>query len=198
MKRLLLAAVTAALAAPVLAANVGVSVSVGQPGFYGRINLGDAPHPQLMYAQPVVIEPVPAGVIPEPLYVYVPAYQAKNWREYCRRYGACSQPVYFVQQTWYENVYVPRYRREHLRSQVLYAHDIHSDVVRASVIRAHDVHAESVHARVVYRVEGEPRGPHGEDIHAPAVQAGDIEAHDIHARVIEADTLYVHDLHADH
>lgn len=61
MKRLLLAAVTAALAAPVLAANVGVSVSVGQPGFYGRINLGDAPHPQFVYAQPVVIEPVPAG-----------------------------------------------------------------------------------------------------------------------------------------
>ncbi|EIN01315.1 MULTISPECIES: hypothetical protein [Paraburkholderia] len=196
MKRLfIVAALTATVAAPAFAADVGVSVNVGQPGFYGRIDIGNAPPPQLIYSQPVVIEQAPANAAP--VYLYVPAYQTKEWRKYCRKYAACSEPVYFVQQTWYEGVYAPRYRHARPQPQILYAHDIHSDVVRAGVIRAHDIHAENVHARVVYRVDGEPGGPHGEDIHAPAVGASEIDAHDIHARVVEADTLYVHDLHSD-
>ncbi|RDK08390.1 hypothetical protein DN412_21385 [Cupriavidus lacunae] len=187
----------AAIAAPAIAADVGVGISMGQPGFYGRIDIGNAPPPELIYARPVLVEPAPAGVAPQPIYLYVPAYQAKEWRDYCHKYSACGRPVYFVQQTWYENVYVPRYHRTRLQSQALYAHDIHSDVVRASVIRAHDVHAENVRARVVYRMEGKGGEPHGEDIHAPAVQAAEINAHDIHARTIEADTLYVHELHGN-
>jgi hypothetical protein len=45
MKRFLLSAVIAAatLTIPALAADVGVSVSIGQPGFYGQINIGDFP-----------------------------------------------------------------------------------------------------------------------------------------------------------
>jgi uncharacterized protein YcfJ len=98
---------TAAL--PVLASDVGVSVSVGQPGFYGRIDIGTLT-PQLVYAQPVVVQPLPAGVVVQPAYMHVPPGHARNWRKHCARYGACGQPVYFVQDRWYNDVYVASYR----------------------------------------------------------------------------------------
>jgi hypothetical protein len=93
-------------------AAVGVSVSVGEPGFYGRLDIGDFPRPQLVYAQPVIIER-PVGVVYEPVYLRVPASQSSEWRRYCRQYGACNRPVYFVQDRWYNDVYVPRYRERH-------------------------------------------------------------------------------------
>lgn len=111
MKRFLLAAATAGLAAlslPAAAADVGVSVSVGQPGFYGQINIGDFPRPQLIYPQPMIIQPGPRNVAP--LYLRVPPGHAKHWSKHCREYNACGQPVYFVQDSWYNNVYAPRYR----------------------------------------------------------------------------------------
>ena len=43
MKRFLCAMAVATVAAPALATDVGVSVSVGQPGFYGRIDIGSLP-----------------------------------------------------------------------------------------------------------------------------------------------------------
>jgi len=110
MKRFLFAAAVAAATAPALAADVGVSVSVGQPGFYGRIDIGNFPQPQLIYPEPVVIEPVPVGVARQPIYLHVPPGHAKDWRKHCRKYNACGQPVYFVQENWYNGVYVPRYR----------------------------------------------------------------------------------------
>ncbi len=113
MKRLFCAAILAAAATPALAADVGVSVSIGQPGFYGRIDLGDYPRPQLMYADPVVIQAVPVGVVRQPIYLRVPPGHAKNWGKHCREYGACGRPVYFVQDNWYNNVYAPRYRERH-------------------------------------------------------------------------------------
>lgn len=37
-------------------AGVGVSVSIGQPGFYGQLNIGDYyPRPQLVYVEPRVV-----------------------------------------------------------------------------------------------------------------------------------------------
>jgi hypothetical protein len=71
---------TAVVTVPAIAADVGVSVQVGEPGFYGRIDIGNFPQPQLIYLQPVVIEPVPVGVVPQPLYLHVPPGHAKNWR----------------------------------------------------------------------------------------------------------------------
>ena len=56
MKHQFLALLLAASALPALAADVGVSVSVGQPGFYGRIDIGNVPPPVLIYPQPVVIQ----------------------------------------------------------------------------------------------------------------------------------------------
>jgi hypothetical protein len=46
MMRLLFATmlVTTSLSFQAVTADVGVSVSIGQPGFYGRIDLGDVPY----------------------------------------------------------------------------------------------------------------------------------------------------------
>ncbi|KQW76124.1 MULTISPECIES: hypothetical protein [unclassified Methylibium] len=114
MKRMLLAAALAVTAmAPALAADVGVSVSIGQPGFYGRIDIGNYPQPQVIYPQPVIIAPAPYAVVQRPIYLRVPPGHAKNWGKHCSRYAACGQPVYFVQDGWYQNVYAPHYREDH-------------------------------------------------------------------------------------
>lgn len=115
MKKICLCVAVAAIAAsvPALAADLGVSINVGEPGFYGQIDIGDVPRPALIYPQPVIIQPAPAGVVMEPMYLRVPPGHARHWREYCGRYNACGRPVYFVQDHWYKNVYAPHYRREH-------------------------------------------------------------------------------------
>ncbi len=112
MKCFLVVAAVVALALP-SPAQVGVSVQVGEPGFYGRIDIGGFPQPQLIYPQPVVIQPAPAGVIPEPIFLHVPPGHAKHWNKHCHKYNACDQPVYFVQDSWYRHQYVPRYREIH-------------------------------------------------------------------------------------
>jgi len=113
MKRFLVVAAFATAAGSALAADVGVSVSIGQPGFYGRIDLGNMPQPQLIYAAPVIIQQVPVGVMRQPIYLRVPPGHEKKWSKHCRKYNACGQPVYFVQQDWYTNVYAPGYRSKH-------------------------------------------------------------------------------------
>jgi len=109
MKRLLCAAAVVATSASALASDVGVAVSVGQPGFYGRIEVGNLPPPQLVYSRPMVVQAVP-GAAAAPIYLHVPPGHAKNWRKHCAQYGACGQPVYFVHDSWYNNVYVAHYR----------------------------------------------------------------------------------------
>ena len=99
----------AALQTTALAADVGVSVNISQPGFYGRIDVGRVPQPVVIYAQPVVIEQRPMRVMREPIYLRVPPGHEKHWDKNCRRYNACGQPVYFVQDSWYREVYAPRY-----------------------------------------------------------------------------------------
>lgn len=102
---------------PAVAADVGVSVSIGQPGFYGRIDIGNYPQPQIVYPQPVVIVPGPVAVVQQPIYLRVPPGHYNNWGKHCRRYRACGQPVYFVQDGWYQNEYAPRYRQDHDRDR---------------------------------------------------------------------------------
>jgi hypothetical protein len=99
----------------VQAADVGVSVSVGQPGFYGRIDIGNAPQPELIYAKPVVVQPVPAGVVYQPVYVRVPPGHEKHWSKHCAKYNACGRPVYFVKDRWYNEKYVPYYHEHHAK-----------------------------------------------------------------------------------
>lgn len=116
LKRSLFAgiALLASTITPAVAADVGVSVSIGQPGFYGRLDIGDYPYPQpyLIYNEPIIVHRAP-NVMYEPLYLRVPPGHAKRWRYYCGRYDACGRPVYFVQDRWYNNVYVPQYRERH-------------------------------------------------------------------------------------
>jgi len=113
MKAFVLAAVLATSAVSALAAEVGVSVAIAQPGFYGRIDIANLPPPQLIYRQPVVIEPVRVEVVQQPIYLYVPPKHAKNWRKNCHRYNACGQPVYFVSEGWYNDVYVKSHGKGH-------------------------------------------------------------------------------------
>jgi hypothetical protein len=111
-KRLVLATLLAAAALqPALAADVGVSVSIGQPGFYGRIDIGNFPQPQIIYPQAVIIAPGPVAIVQQPIYLRVPPGHYNNWGKHCSRYNACGQRVYFVQDGWYNNVYAPAYRR---------------------------------------------------------------------------------------
>ena len=113
MKRFLIAAAIAAatVTTPALATDVGVSVSIGQPGFYGRLDIGGYPQPQVIYRQPIAIQRVPAHR--PPIYLRVPPGHAKHWSKHCREYNACGERVYFVQDNWYNREYVPRYQKQH-------------------------------------------------------------------------------------
>ena len=114
MKSFLIAAAiaVATVATPALAADVGVSVSIGQPGFYGQIDIGDSyPPPRVIYRQPRVIERVPMDR--PPIYLRVPPGHAKHWSKNCHKYNACGERVYFVKDSWYNREYVPRYQEQH-------------------------------------------------------------------------------------
>ncbi|MEJ6000681.1 hypothetical protein [Paucibacter soli] len=87
------------------AADVGVSVSIGQPGFYGRIDIGNMPQPpQVVVAQPIWVQRSPGRVL-QPIYLRVPPGHQKNWAKHCGRYDACGVPVYFVKEDWYARQY---------------------------------------------------------------------------------------------
>ena len=103
MKRTLAAMfITAAAAAPLAhATDIGVSIGISQPGVHGRIDIGRFPQPEIIVPQPVIIAPRPVVVAPQPVYVCVPRGHRTNWAKYCRKYGACGVPVYFVRHDWY-------------------------------------------------------------------------------------------------
>ncbi len=117
MKPFLIALSIVLVAVSAQAGDVGVSVSVAQPGFYGRIDVGNFPRPEVVYPRPVVVQPAPVGVVYEPIYVYAPPGHQKHWSKHCHEYNACGRPVYFVRERWYKEVYVPQY----------YAHDRHQE-----------------------------------------------------------------------
>lgn len=114
MKRFLVsAAITAAaFTLPALATDVGVSVTVGQPGFYGRIDIGNFPQPRVLYPQAIIVERGMPMNRP-PLYLRVPPGHAKNWKKHCHEYHACGERVLFVRDDWYEHEYVPRYQEKY-------------------------------------------------------------------------------------
>ena len=114
MKKLLCATTIFGMAAfgtaSAIAADVGVSVSISQPGVYGRIDIGSFPQPAVVQAQPVIIQqprvvvarqsqPVPPV---QPVYLWVPPGHQKHWAKHCNKYNACGTPVYFVKDEWYQ------------------------------------------------------------------------------------------------
>ena len=135
MKKLMAVSMLTAIAAsaPALAADVGVSINVGEPGFYGQIDIGNVPRPVVVNPRPIIIQPAPVAV--EPIYLRVPPGQAKKWSYYCGRYNACGRPVYFVQDNWYQTVYAPEYRRQH-------AEKFRRDHDRDDDRRGHDEHRD--------------------------------------------------------
>lgn len=99
LSRLLLAGLAALSAMAAHAATPYANASVSgalAPGVYGRIDIGNAPPPPLVYAQPVIIQHAPVYVQQQPMYLHVPPGHAKKWSRHCARYNACNRPVYFV------------------------------------------------------------------------------------------------------
>jgi len=92
-------------------AGAGVSISIGDPSFYGRIDIGYAPSPRLVYEQPIIVHRV--KVWHPPIYLRVPPGHVQQWHRHCHQYNACGRPVYFVDDRWYREVYVPRYHEYH-------------------------------------------------------------------------------------
>ena len=113
MGNFLLAALLSITSAPSSANDSGISIHIGQPGFYGQINLGNHyPQPQLIYPTPVLAMSPAIAVQQQPIYLRVPPGHAKKWSKHCHRYNACNQPVYFIQENWYNDVYVPHYHSQ--------------------------------------------------------------------------------------
>ncbi len=103
MKSILLLIAGTALVGAAQAADVGVSVQVGQPGFYGRIDIGNTAPPPVVVAEPIWVQR--AAVRPQPIYLRVPPGHQKHWDKHCREYRACGVPVYFVREDWYQDHY---------------------------------------------------------------------------------------------
>jgi hypothetical protein len=111
MKKLIaaLALTSAAIAAPAFSA-VGVSIRIGEPGFYGQLDIGGY-RPRVIYREPMVVYRRYGTLAP--IYLRVPGDHSRNWKRYCNRYDACGRPVYFVRDDWYRDVYAPRYRERY-------------------------------------------------------------------------------------
>ncbi len=100
----------AAAAAPAWSAvDIGVGVTIREPGVYGHIEIGNRPPPPVLYPQPVVIARPTVVVAQPPLYLYVPPGHAKDWGKHCGKYNACARKVYFVQESWVQE----EYKRSH-------------------------------------------------------------------------------------
>lgn len=112
--KLLIAGVALAASALPAVAATNVSINIGQPGFYGRLDIGDYGRPPVIYERPVIVREV-RHVRVEPIYLRVPAGHRSNWKRYCGRYDACGRPVMFVRDDWYTNTYAPRWRERHHR-----------------------------------------------------------------------------------
>jgi hypothetical protein len=113
MKRLLLFAL---LAVPLLSqAQVDFNVTIGNPGYNGRIYLDNGQQPEIMNQTPIIAYPGPSNPYVQPIYLLVPRYVYRNWPRYCRYYGAdaCYTPIYFVQDYWYQRSYIPWYRNRY-------------------------------------------------------------------------------------
>lgn len=111
MNSLQFAAILMMVSSSAPATDVSASIGIGQPGFYGQIDIGDYPPPQLIYRWPVRVERV--IVERPPVYLRVPPGHVQNWRKHCREYNACGERVYFVENNWYQREYLPRYQERH-------------------------------------------------------------------------------------
>lgn len=107
------AAVAAATATTVttLVFAASLSLNIGHPDYYGRIDVDGYPKPQVIESQAVSVEHV--SVDRAPVYLRVPKTYTTSWKDHCSEYNACNERVYFVQDSWYNGEYVPQYQKRH-------------------------------------------------------------------------------------
>lgn len=110
MKRIILAVALFIAQGLLVAGNANAAYVLGDPGYYGRIDIGGYPDVQLIYRQPVIIYPDAPTAVDDAIYLRVPPSYASHWSRYCHRYQACGRPVYFVRDVWYRDIYVPHHR----------------------------------------------------------------------------------------
>lgn len=110
MKKLIFAALIATATSGAIAQ---ITIPLGDSGYYGRIDIVGLGAPPVIYREPIVVERTRDYRPVEPIYLRVPPGHAKNWRRHCAAYDACHRPVYFVEERWYTDTYVPRYRGHH-------------------------------------------------------------------------------------
>ena len=108
MKKLLAAAalIGAFSAWPAGAADRAMLPPIGDPGYYGQLDVRNM-RPRLTSSQPTLVQHRYPNLAP--IYLRVPPGHARNWAKHCDEYNACTRPVYFVQDDWYRNEYAPRY-----------------------------------------------------------------------------------------
>ena len=156
----------AALLLATVPARAGVSISVADDNFYGRVDIGGFPPPRVVYEQPVIVRRV--QVWHPPVYLRVPPGHMRHWERHCHEYDACGRPVYFVDDGWYREVYVPRYREVRPQRRVYhppppppvyyeYRYDRHRPPKKVYVHTAPPPPPD-------YRGHGKPKGkPHHQD-----------------------------------
>ena len=108
MKKYIITVLIVIYAVPTSVNSTEISVNIRQSGIYGQINLNNQhPNPQLIYPNPITAIHSIVNVPQHPVYLHVPPGHTKKWNKHCHQYNACSQPVYFVQEKWYNDVYRP-------------------------------------------------------------------------------------------
>lgn len=97
---------------PAGAADIGISINMGQPDYYGPLEVDGYSQPRVYYREPYWVNRRQGREL-QPVYLRAPRAHRTNWSRYCRQYNACGRRVYFVQDGWYNDVYAPRYRERH-------------------------------------------------------------------------------------
>jgi hypothetical protein len=110
MKLIVLIALLALFCTPVTHADV--TLTLGEPDYYGPVEIDEYyGEPRLIFREPIVLnQETRTG---RPLYLHVPPGHAQDWKKHCKHYDACDQPAYFVENSWYQDTYVPTYREHH-------------------------------------------------------------------------------------
>ena len=122
-KSFVIAASALLLAAGAAQAQVGVSLSINQPGVYGQINIGNGPPPVTVMPQPMIIQPSPVAMAAPPVYLYVPPEHQRDWRHYCGHYNACDKRVMFVHEDWVRDRWEHEHHEHHDHDEHGHGHD---------------------------------------------------------------------------
>ena len=111
---LLIGFITLQNSAQLFATDLGINVILAneiKPGYYGEVQIGNAPPPRIVYTRPITIVKERRYYEDEPVYLHVPPGHARHWSKHCAEYRACSRKVYFVRSEEYDPQY-QRYERE--------------------------------------------------------------------------------------